>query len=89
MLQVIYLSHILYLVFLFYLNELLYFSDSGVWSKPDIIGSPPCPRTCHSMASIGDKLFVFAGGLSGPDPVTDTQMHVFDAGNHCFFIVHE
>ena len=34
------------------------------------------------MASIGDKLFVFAGGQSGPDPVTDTQMHVFNTGNN-------
>ena len=44
-------------------------------------GSPPSPRTCHSMASVGSKFYVFGGGLSGPEPVPDNTVHVFNAGN--------
>lgn len=32
------------------------------------------------MASVGSKLYVFGGGLSGPDPIPDTTVHVFNAG---------
>ena len=32
------------------------------------------------MASVGSKFYVFGGGLSGPDPVPDAAIHVFNAG---------
>ena len=32
------------------------------------------------MVSVGSKFYVFGGGLSGPDPVPDTTVHVFNAG---------
>lgn len=53
--------------------------DKGRWETVETSGSPPSPRTCHSMASVGSKLYVFGGGLSGPDPIPDTNVHVFDA----------
>ena len=32
------------------------------------------------MASVGSMLYVFGGGLTGPDPVLDTTVHKFNAG---------
>lgn len=32
------------------------------------------------MASVGSKFYVFGGGLSGPEPVPDNTVHVFNAG---------
>ena len=52
----------------------------GKWETVETCGSPPSPRTCHSMVSVGSKFYVFGGGLSGPDPVPDTTLHVFNAG---------
>lgn len=52
----------------------------GKWETVETCGSPPSPRTCHSMVSVGSKFYVFGGGLSGPDPVPDTTVHVFNAG---------
>lgn len=31
------------------------------------------------MVCVGSKFYVFGGGLSGPDPVPDTTVHVFNA----------
>ncbi|XP_020602771.1 rab9 effector protein with kelch motifs-like isoform X2 [Orbicella faveolata] len=53
--------------------------EKGKWETVETCGSPPSPRTCHNMVSIGSKFFVFGGGLSGPDPVPDTTVHVFNA----------
>ena len=42
------------------------------------------------MASVGSKFYVFGGGLSGPDPVPDAAIHVFNAGefrNDCLEFV--
>ncbi|EDO49239.1 predicted protein [Nematostella vectensis] len=44
-----------------------------------VTGPTPSPRTCHGMAAVGDKLFVFGGGHKGADPVDDNQMHVYNA----------
>lgn len=57
-----------------------YLSEKGQWETVETTGNPPSPRTCHSMASVGSKFYVFGGGLSGPDPVPDTTLHVFNAG---------
>ena len=54
--------------------------EKGKWETVETCGSPPSPRTCHSMVSVGSKFYVFGGGLSGPDPVPDTTLHVFNAG---------
>lgn len=53
--------------------------EKGHWETVITSGSPPSPRTCHSMASVGSMLYVFGGGLSGPDPVLDTIVHKFNA----------
>ncbi|KAM7431999.1 hypothetical protein ABFA07_017498 [Porites harrisoni] len=53
--------------------------EKGQWETVETTGNPPSPRTCHSMASVGSKFYVFGGGLSGPDPVLDTTLHVFNA----------
>ncbi|XP_029470342.1 rab9 effector protein with kelch motifs isoform X2 [Rhinatrema bivittatum] len=54
--------------------------EMGTWQSPSVTGTPPSPRTFHtSSAAIGDKLYVFGGGDKGPDPVEDTQLHVFDS----------
>ena len=54
--------------------------EKSKWETVEVHGSPPSPRTCHSMASVGSKFYVFGGGLSGPDPVPDTTVHAFNAG---------
>ena len=54
--------------------------EKGKWETVETCGSPPSPRTCHSMVCVGSKFYVFGGGLSGPDPVPDTTVHVFNAG---------
>ena len=50
------------------------------WQSIEPKGCVPCPRTYHSTASIDNRMFVFGGGHAGPQPVTDVQMHMFDAG---------
>lgn len=64
--------------------------ENGKWETAETHGNTPSPRTCHSMASVGSKLYVFGGGLSGPDPVPDAAIHVFNAGefrNDCLEFV--
>lgn len=39
------------------------------------------------MASVGSKFYVFGGGLSGPDPVSDTTVHVFNVGEICQLVI--
>lgn len=58
--------------------------EKGCWKTVKTSGSSPSPRTCHSMASVGNKLYIFGGGLNGPDPVPDTTVHVFDAEDNCW-----
>ena len=72
------LQLVLTIYFLFYLKNLNV--EMGKWETVETCGSPPSPRTCHSMVSVGSKFYVFGGGLSGPDPVPDTTLHVFNAG---------
>ena len=59
---------------------LFIFLVKGVCTVVEASGNAPSPRTCHSMTSIGNKLYIFGGGLSGADPVQDKQIHVYDAG---------
>ncbi|XP_061460539.1 rab9 effector protein with kelch motifs isoform X2 [Rhineura floridana] len=54
--------------------------QTGTWKSPNVIGTPPSPRTYHtSSAAIGDRLYIFGGGDKGVDPVRDQQLHVFDS----------
>lgn len=55
-------------------------AGNGTWSTLEVNGEAPASRTCHSMESIGDNLYVFGGGHAGPDPVQDDSVHVFNAG---------
>ena len=72
------LQLVLTIYFLFYLKNVNV--EMGKWETVETCGSPPSPRTCHSMVSVGSKFYVFGGGLSGPDPVPDTTLYVFNAG---------
>ena len=58
----------------------VHLSDKDQWETVETTGHPPSPRTCHSMASVGSKFYVFGGGLSGPEPVPDNTVHAFNAG---------
>ena len=71
----------------FYYFFCVQWSDKGQWETVEITGNPPSPRTCHSMASVGSKFYVFGGGLSGPDPVSDTTVHVFNVGEICQLVI--
>lgn len=54
-------------------------TDTGVWSKPEIKGTAPSPRTLLCGAdTVGSVLYVFGGGDQGQQPVADTQLHCLD-----------
>eukprot|EP00794_Sanderia_malayensis_P005610 gene5610-6300_t len=42
-------------------------------------GNAPCPRTCLNVGQLGEKMYVFGGGLQGAEPVDDDKIHVFNA----------
>ncbi|MEQ2246248.1 hypothetical protein ILYODFUR_036398, partial [Ilyodon furcidens] len=46
--------------------------NSMVWSKPEISGSTPLPRSLHSANIIGNKMYVFGGWV----PVPESDKHV-------------
>ncbi|MEQ2290956.1 hypothetical protein AMECASPLE_008448, partial [Ameca splendens] len=46
--------------------------NSMVWSKPEISGSTPLPRSLHSANVIGNKMYVFGGWV----PVPESDKHV-------------
>ncbi|KAL4609421.1 rab9 effector protein with kelch motifs isoform X1 [Arapaima gigas] len=55
-------------------------TDGASWKSVQVKGTPPSPRTYHTnTACVGERLFVFSGGGAGAAPVTDLQLHVFDA----------
>jgi len=49
------------------------------WDKVKTTGPAISPRTHHSSVSIGDCIYFYSGGKSGPDPVQDRQVHCFNA----------
>ena len=58
-------------------------TDTNTWSSVAVGGTPPSERTYHcSSALLGDRFIVYSGGHCGPDPVTDRQVHAFDAQSH-------
>ena len=70
------------------LNDIqVYDTAENTWSSVSASGSPPSPRTYHTCASSGDKLYVYSGGLSGSDPVGDRQLHYFDAKTESWSII--
>jgi len=54
-------------------------AGNGEVQKVDCTGTLPSPRTLHSSAWYGDVLYVWGGGKQGSEPVSDVQLHVFDA----------
>ena len=38
-----------------------YLADNLLWSKPNVQGIPPLPRSLHSATVIGNRMFVFGG----------------------------
>ena len=55
-------------------------TDANTWSSVSVSGNPPSERTYHtSSATVGNKFIVYSGGHCGPDPVSDRQVHCFDA----------
>ncbi|KAL5012726.1 hypothetical protein ScPMuIL_011277 [Solemya velum] len=54
---------------------------SKSWSYPPVSGNSPSPRTFHTTVSVGDRMFIYSGGQSGSDPVSDRSVHVFDTAS--------
>ncbi|XP_014668300.1 PREDICTED: rab9 effector protein with kelch motifs-like [Priapulus caudatus] len=54
-------------------------TTTSKWETVKVSGTAPHARTCRSTANIGNKLYIYSGGMSGPDPISDTQVHSFDA----------
>lgn len=52
---------------------------TNTWSLVSASGRNPGPRTIHCGAASDDKLFVWGGGHLGADPVSDRELHIFDA----------
>lgn len=51
------------------------------WKTIVTNGALPSPRTYHTTsACLGNRLFVFSGGEIGATPVSDSKLHIFDAG---------
>ncbi|XP_029969862.1 host cell factor 2 [Salarias fasciatus] len=50
--------------------------DTMVWSRPEIRGSVPRPRSLHSANVIGNKMYVFGGWI----PVPESQKHSSASG---------
>jgi hypothetical protein len=48
-------------VFLAYTLKVPLFSDTMTWSKPQIGGGTPLPRSLHSATLIDKRMFVFGG----------------------------
>ena len=70
-------------------NDLQVFDTvSKTWSIVTTTGTPPSPRTFHtSSSSVGDKFIVYSGGNIGADPVSDRQVHCFDANTNCWTVL--
>jgi len=49
------------------------------WTEVLPKGCIPAPRTSLNVATIGNNLYIFGGGLQGASPVSDTKLHVFNA----------
>ena len=57
------------------------------WTTVSVSGTPPPPRTYHTVPVRGDRLVVYSGGHSGSDPVGDRQVHCFDAQSESWAVV--
>lgn len=54
------------------------------WSTIKPMGTAPSPRTHHTLASIGDSVYIFSGGKTGAEPVQDRQVYSFDVTSSCW-----
>ncbi|XP_005088865.1 rab9 effector protein with kelch motifs [Aplysia californica] len=52
--------------------------SSGAWADVETSGEPPSPRTHRCATVVGSKVYVYSGGQSGPDPVSDRRVHCLD-----------
>ena len=66
-----------FVISLFYLCHSL---GETKWTEVLPKGCIPAPRTSLNVATIGNNLYIFGGGLQGASPVSDTKLHVFNAG---------
>lgn len=39
-------------------------TETGIWSYPAVSGTPPIPRTNHSAATVGNKIYIYGGNYS-------------------------
>lgn len=62
-------------------------TERNVWNTLTVGGTPPCPRTFHTSAVVGDKFIVFSGGQSMADPVGDRQVHCFNAADDTWSVL--
>lgn len=44
-----------------------------VWSSPQFTGSKPCPRACHSLTRVNEKLYLY-GGFDGHECFQDLDV---------------
>jgi len=44
-------------------------TETMTWSSPRITGDIPSKRSSHRMVTVGDKIFLFGGGVWTPTPI--------------------
>lgn len=62
----------------------VYVFTTGEWRKVED-GVVPCPRTIQYIPVIGTRMFLWGGGCTGFDAITDTSMYILDAANPGIF----
>ncbi|XP_067133127.1 rab9 effector protein with kelch motifs-like isoform X1 [Centruroides vittatus] len=62
-------------------------TNTMVWTTVEVDGCQPSPRTQHHSAAFGDYLVVFGGGDCGANPVSDCDVHIFNATTQSWSIL--
>lgn len=62
-------------------------TNSMEWTTVEVDGSQPSPRTQHHSAAFRDYLVVFGGGDAGANPVSDSDIHIFNATTQSWSIL--
>ncbi|XP_074654907.1 rab9 effector protein with kelch motifs-like [Tubulanus polymorphus] len=60
-------------------NMQVYDTEERKWETVKLKGTWPSPRTFHTVAANGNKLYVYSGGENGAEPVKDRKVYRFDA----------
>ena len=50
---------------------------TGAWNEPTVVGTPPTPRSTHSAAVYGSRMFVFGGATGAGEHLSD-GLHVLE-----------